>query len=196
MGTPAIHVTKIGGSLLDLPDLPTRWRRWRDPQKTIHHVVVVGGGKLVDALRQQTLHRSISDDSAHWSAVDLMAVNTRLLASQLAEHPICAAGPQLEDRLTTVGGTFVDVPHFLRHVEPLQPGSKLAANWDVTSDSIAARLAVSLHAEKLVFLKSSSPPPVAGQSLTHYAATGYVDPFLPRLASELPPLEFVDFRAP
>ena len=114
MSIPAIHVTKIGGSLLDLPDLPTRWRQWRDPQKTIHQVVVVGGGMLVDALRQQALHRSISDDLAHWSAVDLMAVNTRLLASQLVEHPICAAGPHLEDRLTTAGGTFVDVVHFLR----------------------------------------------------------------------------------
>jgi aspartokinase-like uncharacterized kinase len=193
MSHPAIHVTKIGGSLLNLPDLPTRWRRWRDQRKTVHDVVVVGGGMLVDALRQQALHRSISDGIAHWSAVDLMAINSRLLASQLVEYPVCTVGPTLEERLTTVGGTFVDVVHFLRHVEPLQPGSKLMSNWDVTSDSVAARLAVSINAEKLTFLKSSGPPP-GDQSLSHYAAAGYVDPFLPHLASELPPLEFVDFR--
>ena len=196
MSYPAIQVTKIGGSLLNLPDLPARWRQWRSQRETVHDVVGVGGGPLVDVLREQALHRSIGDDIAHWSAVDLMAINTRLLASQLAESPVCAVGPALEDRLRTAGGTFVDVVHFLRHVEPLQPGSKLEPNWDVTSDSVAARLAISLNAKKLTFLKSSNPPLAVGQSLSQYAAAGYVDPFLPLLASELPPLEFLDFRHP
>ena len=194
MSYPAIHVTKIGGSLLNLPDLPARWRRWRARRQTVHDVVVVGGGALVDALRAQALDRAIGNDVAHWAAVDLMAINARLLASQLADCPACAIGPALEDRLKTVGATFIDVVHFLRHVEPLQSGRTLVPNWDVTSDAIAARLAIILNAKQLNFLKSTSPPPATGQLLPEYAAAGYVDPFLPLLASELPPVKFFDFR--
>ena len=194
MNYPAIHVTKLGGSLLNLCDLPARWRQWRAQRQTVHDVVVVGGGSLVDALREQALHRSIGDDIAHWAAVDLMAINTRLLASQLGDYPACAVGPALEDRLNTAGATFIDVVHFLRHVEPLQSGRKLVPNWDVTSDSIAARLAIILNAKQLNFLKSTSPPPATGQILPEYAGAGYVDAFLPMLATELPPLEFLNFR--
>ena len=185
MSYPAIQVTKIGGSLLNLPDLPARWRQWRSQRETVHDVVVVGGGPLVDVLRERGLHRSIGDDIAHWSAVDLMAINTRLLASQLAEYPVCAVGPVLEDRLRTVGGTFVDVVHFLRHVEPLQPGSKLESSWDVTSDSIAAWLAEVWHAE--LWLLKSVPPGAT--------PAAHVDKWFGQASRALPGLIWVNMRA-
>ena len=53
-----------------------------------------------------------------------------------------------------------DAMHFLQSEEPLQPGVPLPHGWDVTSDSIAARIAQVIGAVELVLLKqkpSSSP---------------------------------------
>jgi hypothetical protein len=58
----------------------------------------------------------------------------------------------------------------------------------VTSDAIAGRLAVVLHAQELVLIKSV-PPPIAGDGdarLQHLADAGFVDAFLPKLRAELP----------
>jgi hypothetical protein len=52
------------------------------------------------------------------------------------------------------------------------------------------QLAVALAAKRLVLLKSRAAPP--GADLAELAAAGYVDPFLPRLAAELPPVQCVN----
>ena len=57
----------------------------------------------------------------------------------------------------------------------------LPHSWAVTSDSVAARLAVVAGAAELVLLKSAPPPP--GDVAT-WAAAGYVDEWLPRVLSE------------
>ena len=63
----------------------------------------------------------------------------------------------------------------------------------MTSDSIAARLAVRLGAGELVLLKSSLP--AAGSTLPGAAETGYVDAYFPTAAAEVPRVRCVDLRA-
>jgi hypothetical protein len=46
-----IRVVKLGGSLLDLEELPERLTRWIAAQRAMASVMVVGGGWLADALR-------------------------------------------------------------------------------------------------------------------------------------------------
>jgi aspartokinase-like uncharacterized kinase len=75
----------------------------------------------------------------------------------------------------------------------------LARNWEVTSDSIAVRLATILVAGEVILLKSSPPQRpsapsdngmvrVDAASLEEMALSGYVDTYLPRLFSEAPPI--------
>ena len=85
MSESQVHVVKIGGSLLELCDLPERLDRWRAGRSTIHDVLVVGGGKSVDAVRTWHSNREIDDETAHWTSIGIMAVNTRLLAADLPE---------------------------------------------------------------------------------------------------------------
>ena len=53
----------------------------------------------------------------------------------------------------------------------------LPHSWNVTSDSVAARLAEILDAD-LVLLKSMAPP---SNSIRDWASAGYVDPFFPTI---------------
>lgn len=185
-------VVKIGGSLLAAPHLCARVRRWLAEESAArpeaHFVFVVGGGKLVDAVRELDSHVSLDEKAAHWLCIELMGVTAGLVAAMLPELPVVEDFDQLELRTRAPGATLLRPLRFLREIEPTRRGTPLPANWSVTSDSIAARLAVVLEAEELVLLKSASPPIPAGDRnwLERLAACGYVDPFLPRLTGELP----------
>jgi hypothetical protein len=68
---------------------------------------------------------------------------------------------------------IVDSLRFARADEP-RPGH-LPHRWEVTSDSLAARVAVVAQARQLVLLKSVTIPET--MSWADAAGCGYVDPF-------------------
>jgi aspartokinase-like uncharacterized kinase len=70
----------------------------------------------------------------------------------------------------------------------------LPASWDVTSDTIAARIAVCLEAECLILLKSTSLP--VGTSRDDAARLGLVDPILPVVSRALPRVAYLNLRGP
>lgn len=192
MHKPVVRVVKVGGSLLALPKLGERLEKWLAGQTPGHTILVVGGGPLADAVREADRLHGFGDEAAHWMCIDVMGVTARIVDRILkgAEHVATMA--DLKDRLSQAGVTVFDVKQFLREVEPAVPGTRLAPAWEVTSDSIAARLAMVVGAEELVLLKSRMPTP--GATLGDLAAAGYVDRFMLRLAAELPPIRFVDLR--
>jgi aspartokinase-like uncharacterized kinase len=185
-----IQVAKLGGSLLAFEPWPARLRAWLAEQTSSHTVLVVGGGAVVESLRALHRRRPLADEAAHWLCVGAMSLTARFAAEVLPEIALVADYAKLRDRAGAAGVTLFDAGPFLREIEPALPGARLPTTWDVTSDSIAARLAVALAAERLVLLKSRAAPP--GADLAELAAAGYVDPFLPRLAAELPPVQCVD----
>jgi len=189
-----LRVIKLGGSLLPLPDLAERFRRWRERLPARRDVVVVGGGPFVDRLRQLDRGNGLGPRRAHDLAIEAMGLTARLVACLLpAAEVVCDHARLLQDS-DPARLTLFDAGRFLRDVEPRLPGTRLEIGWHVTSDSIAARLAIALQAEELVLLKSAPPP--RGATLEGWARVGYVDAFLPRLAAELPPLRIVDLRSP
>ena len=212
------RVVKVGGSLFDLPDLPERLRKWLAVQETAQNVLIAGGGRFVDTLRQLNDSRPMNDETSHWLAIDLMDVAAHVLAAWMPDLPLlqdfselspniwntaeslsrakplipkdltrakpatqkdlqtCEHGTrilQTETVKTCEHGTRMSQSetrilapgNFLREVEPGLPGPKLPVGWDVTSDSIAARVAVLFDVAELVLLKSSSAP-VAERNLT------------------------------
>ena len=66
-------------------------------------------------------------------------------------------------------------------------------SWDVTSDSIAARIADLLGSDELVLLKSSLPEPQVA-TLDEAAAAGFVDRCFPCYAAKLPLVRLVNLR--
>ena len=68
----------------------------------------------------------------------------------------------------------------------------LAASWEVTSDSIAARIAVLLGARRLILLKSVGL--AADISRAEAARLGLVDAMFPQIARQLEVVELVCLR--
>jgi 5-(aminomethyl)-3-furanmethanol phosphate kinase len=150
-------VMKIGGSLLEdraaftlvvhaLDALPERLRHGHTP------LVVPGGGPFADTVRAVDSQMGAGDDAAHWMAILGMEQTAHLLvacvrAAELVETPAAAVAAHRAHRLPILA------PYrWLRERDPL-PHS-----WLVTSDSIAAWIAVELGAAELVLVKRFTGP--------------------------------------
>ncbi len=190
-----IRVVKVGGSLFDVPRLPARLRAWLAAQSAAHHVLVAGGGLLVEQVRAWSAATPIDETAAHWMCIDLLTVTAHMLHAWLPEIPLVEDDRLLCQRVGDVGATIFGPAPWMRHSEPGLPGTWLPCSWETTSDSIAGRLAVALAADEFVLLKSQLPQPRAAVELSALAAVGYVDPMLAQMAAELPPTRLVNFRA-
>ena len=193
--SPTVRVVKVGGSLLDESDLAEKLRGWLAAESPGHHVLVVGGGRLADEVREMDRRHQLGDEAAHWLAIRTMSITAELLSHLLREVPLVTDFAVLGDRLADRGATIFDPWSFLTDHEPGMPGTRLVASWDATSDAIAARLAVVLGAAELVLLKSA-PPPSATETTADLADRGYVDKFSARFAGEIPAVRFINLREP
>jgi aspartokinase-like uncharacterized kinase len=121
-------VVKLGGAVL--ADAPVKALTGipRDGRT----LIVPGGGPFADMVRAADARFGLSDDDAHWAAILAMDQYATALATLAPGLPIVA-------------------PYqWLRAVDPL-PHS-----WDVTSDSIAAWIAVAVGAARLLLVKPVS----------------------------------------
>jgi hypothetical protein len=127
--------------------------------------------------------------------VDLLTVTAHMLHAWLPEIPLIESDGLLCQRVGNDGATIFGPASWMRRSEPGLPGVWLPNTWETTSDSIAGRLAIALAADEFVLLKSVLPKRRTGNELSALAAAGYIDPMLARMAPELPPTRFVDFRS-
>ena len=194
MSRTAIRVVKIGGSLLELPDLAERLRRWLSVQTPAHHILLAGGGPLVDQIRQWHTQSQISELAAHWMCIDLMTVTAHFLHDRLPEIPLIEDDRLLCQRVGDRACTIFGVAPWMKQNEPQLPGYCLPASWQVTSDSIAARLAIVLAADELVLLKSALPSPIMARNISDLASSGFVDTLFPKLSPELKGIRIVNLR--
>jgi aspartokinase-like uncharacterized kinase len=162
--------------------------------------VIAGGGELADVIRAAFVRRALDDEVAHWLCVRILGVTAQWLAHLLPEATCvtqfdslpCGAGFQ-PAMVPPVPRLFIfDCEPFLRCDDAFSP-SLLPHSWDVTSDSIAARLAERLGAEELVLLKSDLPQ--GRWNLQQAADAGYVDRYFPTAASRLTTIRCVNLRA-
>ena len=189
-----IRVVKVGGSLLDLPDLPNRIRSWLAAQSAAHHVLIPGGGPFVEHLRKWHAVQPIHETAAHWMCIDLMSVAAHYLHQRLPEIPLVEDDRWLCQRLGDRACTIFGVAPWLRQNEARLPGERLPASWQVTSDSIAARLAYVLGADELVLLKSALPEASESCDITRLVQAGYVDAMFPRFAQGIRSCRLVNLR--
>jgi len=58
-----IRVVKVGGSLLDLPELPQKLRTWLAAQSSAHNVLISWRGPLVEQVRSWNAESAIDESS-------------------------------------------------------------------------------------------------------------------------------------
>lgn len=200
----AVAVYKVGGSLLDFPELAVRLLRLFDLDEPLKPLVIVGGGPAADLVRGWDRTHALGEERSHWLALRAMQLNQSLIADLLPNARCVATRAEALEAWSAGAIPILDCVRFLRDEEAdlarhatlqqaiptqgaLQP---LPHTWDVTSDSIAAWIAFRWPASELVLLKSRSLP--ASSSLCE---SGLVDAHFPKLADHLPRIRLVDLRA-
>lgn len=167
-----MRVIKLGGSLLDWAELPEAIngfvQKLPSGQPTL---VMVGGGAVVDAVRNYDRLHHFPDQETHWCCVELMESTASLLHWLFPQWQRLSSPKALRqwldnaansDRETSLAeGREADAARPLAIVSPAAfygrnlDADALPENWNTTSDSIAALLATKLDAKELILLKST-----------------------------------------
>jgi aspartokinase-like uncharacterized kinase len=185
-------VIKVGGSLLDWPGLPARLAEVLAGQ-TRPVVLIVGGGRAADWVRDLDRWHGLGEEPAHALALHALDLTAHLLAALVPGLEVVPGIDVLgavwrSDRLPILAPRT-----FLEEEDRLAP-DPLPRSWAVTSDSIAARVAVRLDAEELLLLKSAPLPPGTGRA--EAARLGLVDPTFPAVARGLGCVLYLNLRHP
>lgn len=152
-------VVKLGGSLMQAPELKS-WLDLLVAQEQFACIIVPGGGMFADAVRAAQRAGGFDDATAHRMAVLAMEQFAWLLQSLCPALTTASTTDDILDAARRPGATLW-MPSRMVLGDPDIP-----ANWQVTSDSLAAWLAGKLHAERLVLVKQadfSGQPASIGQ---------------------------------
>ena len=192
MTPPApLVVAKLGGSLLDRPEWPDRLRAYLRSRPGDRVVLVVGGGRFADALRDLDRIHALGEGVSHALALRVLDVTARLAAALLPGVPVLA---DPADLATTPGPLAILAPRRLLDLDDRTSPDPLPHAWATTTDSIAARVAARLGAAELVLLKSCPLPPAVA-TWDEATAVGLVDPVFPRVLPAGLRVTWVDLRA-
>jgi 5-(aminomethyl)-3-furanmethanol phosphate kinase len=195
MSDSPARMIKLGGSLLERAEWIDDFRRWLARQPAMPSVLIVGGGKLADAIRQWDRVHHLDASDAHWLAIGTMSLTAQLAWQLLPEAEWTDDWSRAAEFIADPAQSLLifDPTRFLQSVESSAAGEPLPHGWEVTSDSIAARIAGLLNCRELVLLKSSLP---AGDATTleRLAEVHYVDRRFPQFAAPLPLVRLVHLR--
>lgn len=151
-------VIKVGGSLFDRPTLHRDLKTFLEAFDPADVVLVAGGGDSAEAVRTYDRLHHLGETISHRLALHSLTVTAELLR-------------ELTDRQWPV----LDAAAFGLADETL-PHS-----WTVTSDSIAARYAETIHASRLILLKSAYIP--SGADWRMAVREGWVDEHFATMAA-------------
>lgn len=193
MNNLPVVIVKVGGSLLDFPELPQRLTAWLRSRPAAMHLFVAGGGALCESIRQADARFGLGQERAHWLCIDALSLSAKLLSQLLSDAPVIdslAAVRALQDKASGAATSVFDPRPFLQAAETQRGGGGLPHTWDVTTDSIAARLAACLAAD-LVLLKSCDAP---STDIEAASRAGFVDAYFPHAARPLRHIGYVNLR--
>ena len=192
-----IRVLKLGGSLLTRKEWPQRLRAWLSGQPAALNLLVIGGGEIVEAVRDLDSAHQFSPAFAHWLCIDLLSATVQIASCLMPELPVIASPEQLR---ATLASAHTSTPPLicLVHVNAFYGRSAtthfLPEDWSTTSDSLAAWLAVQVNADELVLFKSVATPEGV-TSVIELANLGVVDQALGNLADRLNATRIVNLNA-
>ncbi len=168
-------VFKIGGSLLDLPDLPARLGTLLAQRQDFGCVLLAGGGTHADVVRIWSKRFNLSEPAAHAIAMRSLDLSAMLLCEILPQSQLCEHTCELWRVLREGGTGIVPGERWFRNHPACFPHT-----WEVTSDSLAAVIASQLDARELILVKSTSlPERMSPEEASH---AGLVDRYFPTAA--------------
>ncbi len=171
------RVIKIGGSLLAWPHVWQRVDDWLRQQPLAETIIVVGGGALADAIRELDRTFSLDPRVHHRACIQAMGIHAQLVVSLLADADWLADIAHLKSPPLKPRRWVIDPWPLVSRDDAERSAEPLPASWDVTSDSIAARLAELTQADELTLLKSTLP---VGRDVLRWSEQGYVDCYFPQ----------------
>lgn len=174
-------VVKVGGSLFDLPDLGERLRCWLSRQGDARFVLVPGGAATADAVRYWDRLYRLGEEKSHWLALRALSLNAHLLSKLLPGACVIDSLDKRHDAHAAGLVPILDMHAFA--IDDERHEGRLPHSWHVTSDSLAARVAQRLRAQRLVLLKSVTIDPSIGWQ--EAARRSHVDAFFPEIARRL-----------
>jgi aspartokinase-like uncharacterized kinase len=175
-----IRIVKLGGSLLHVADLSTRLSHWLRLQSPATTILIVGGGRFADVIRELDTVHTLGDETTHWLCIRQLDITAQVLASLV---PQAAFIRRVSPNEPLPPLSVLSVEDFMRDHEPSVPGAPLHSSWRSTTDSIAARVATYCTADELVLLKSC--PFLLEADYTEAARQGLVDEDFPAAARDL-----------
>ena len=183
----SVTVLKLGGSLLDLADLPDRLRAVFAKLDGDQPLLICGGGDAANVVRRWHDAHGLDEEQSHLLAMESIRLNQRLLLTLMPELELVSNRAAAESAWTRGRVPLLDLMSFVSIEEAAHDtGVKpLPHTWNVTSDSLSAWVTIRWPASRLVLLKSVELPPI--ESLSQATEAGLVDDFFPALESELPP---------
>lgn len=189
----SLVVVKVGGSLYDLADLGPRLQRLLDQLAGANVVLFPGGGASADVVRDWHRRFNLSEDAAHWLAIQSLQMNAELLVQLLPGCRLVSGESTARSVWQCHPGPVVLSPRDeLDRLEQRHPADAPPHTWDVTSDSLSAWVALCWQADVLVLVKSVPHP--GAEPVTAAVRSGLVDPYFPGLAGRLPRVDWCDLR--
>jgi 5-(aminomethyl)-3-furanmethanol phosphate kinase len=168
-------VVKVGGSLFDLPHLGSQLHAWIATLPTRKVLLIPGGGSAADLVRQVDRLDQLGDEQSHWLALRAMAFTAHVLATRLGDADVIADADQRHDVWQSGHIPVLDAHAFAFGDE--QRPDHLPHHWEITSDSLAARVAHVATIPLLYLMKSRNVPPDWATA----ARQGVVDAAFPAL---------------
>jgi aspartokinase-like uncharacterized kinase len=171
--SPRPIIVKLGGSL-------ARERQFARWVEAVRHsksgaIIVPGGGPFADCVRDAQRSMRFSDAAAHRMA--LLAMEQFAIACAASFPEALLIGEEAQLRLIGEARTAFWLPSRMA-----LGADDLPENWQVTSDTLAAWLALRLAASALVIVKSvgAKTDPIAADALVEREI---VDPLFARFAA-------------
>jgi aspartokinase-like uncharacterized kinase len=184
-------VVKVGGSLLTWPPLPGRLADLLHEHRERRPILVVGGGPAADLVRDLDWVHNLGEPVAHALALRALDLTAHALAALL---PVLLVVDRIEEiaPCQASGRIPTFAPRRFLDAEDIESPDPLPHSWSVTTDSIAARLAIRLDASGLLLLKSAPAPVPATRA--EAARLGLVDPAFERIAASLGAVSYSNLR--
>lgn len=177
--------------MLGWAEFPARLRAYLDGAGAGPFVLVVGGGRAADFVRELDSVHGIGDKRSHGLALRALDLTAQVVAALVP-------GLAVVDRIDELSGVWergrvpVLAPRWYLENLDGRSARPLAESWEVSTDSIAARLAVYLGADELRLLKSVGPGEVRCRA--ELARVGLIDPAFPTVSAPLNRLCVVNLR--